>query len=101
MQKARRRDSSDHGEKARDIVRTLNTAMTSDITVYLRGGTYSLTSTVTFSNADSGTGGFYVKYLAYPGERPLLTCGQPIAGWQVFDATKNIYSRRGQVAASK
>jgi Right handed beta helix region len=78
--------------KARDLVRTKNSAMTADITVYLRGGTYPQTSTLTFANPDSGTGGFYVKYMAYPGERPLMTGGQPIKGWKVSDATNNIYS---------
>ncbi len=81
--------------KAQDLVRTLNGSMTSDITVYLRGGTYPVTSTVTFGNADSGTNGFYVKYMAYPGERPVITGGQPIRGWHVFDASKNIYSASG------
>jgi hypothetical protein len=78
--------------KARDLVRTRNSAMTGDITVYLRGGTYQQTSTLTFGNADSGKGGFYVKYMAYPGERPLITGGKPITGWKVSDATNGIYS---------
>lgn len=78
--------------KARDVVRTMNSAMTSDITVYLRGGTYAQTSTLTFANADSGSGGFYVKYQAYKDERPLITGGQPIKGWKVSDATNNVYS---------
>ena len=78
--------------KARDLVRTRNSAMTADLTVYLRGGTYPQTNTLTFANADSGTGGFYVKYMAYPGERPLITGGKAITGWKVSDATNNIYS---------
>ena len=78
--------------KAQALVRAANGTMTSDITVYLRAGTYPLTSTVTFANADSGKNGFYVKYVAYPGERPLLTGGQPITGWKVSDATNGIYS---------
>jgi hypothetical protein len=81
--------------KARDIVRGLTSAMTSDLTVYLRAGTYPVTSTVTFGNADSGKGGFYVKYMAYPGERPLITGGQPIKGWKLSDATNNVYSVSG------
>ena len=80
--------------KARDLVRTKNSTMTADITVYLRGGTYQQTSTLTFGNADSGKGGFYVKYLAYQNERPLITGGKPITGWKVSDATNNIYSAR-------
>ena len=78
--------------KARDLVRTKISAMTADITVYLRDGTYPQTSTLTFANADSGKGGFYVKYMAYPGERPLITGGQTIKDWKVSDATNTIYS---------
>ena len=78
--------------KARDLARTRKTAMTADLLVYLRGGTYPQTSTLTFTPADSGNGGFSVKYMAYPGERPLITGGQPIKGWKVFDAAHNIYS---------
>jgi hypothetical protein len=78
--------------RARDWVRTKNAAMTADITVYLRGGTYPQTSTLMFSSADSGSGGFFVKYVAYAGERPLVTGGQPIRGWKLFDGTNNIYS---------
>ncbi|HEX7671612.1 MAG TPA: hypothetical protein VF395_18590, partial [Polyangiaceae bacterium] len=79
--------------RARDLVRARNSAMMQDITVYLRGGTYPLTSTLTFSNADSGTNGHYVKYVAYSGERPLLTGGQPIKGWK--DTGNGVYSVSG------
>ena len=41
--------------KARDTVRTINASMTQDIYVYLRGGTYPITSTVAFGPSDSGT----------------------------------------------
>ena len=85
--------------RARDIVRTKNGAMTADITVYLRGGTYPQTSTLTFANADSGSGGFYVKYVAYAAERPLLTGGQTIKGWKVSDAANNIYAANAGMAA--
>jgi hypothetical protein len=56
--------------KARDVVRGMTAGMTADITVYLRGGTYQQTSTLTFANADSGKNGFYVKYVAYRNEQP-------------------------------
>jgi hypothetical protein len=81
--------------RARDVVRTVNSAMTGDIVVRLRGGTYPLTNTLSFAAADSGTGGFYVKYLAYTGETPLLTGGQPIGGWSLSDSTKNIWQATG------
>ncbi|MEH0418345.1 hypothetical protein [Streptomyces sp. B21-083] len=41
-------------EKARNAVRTVNSAMSGDIVVNLRGGTYPLTSPVDFTTADSG-----------------------------------------------
>lgn len=78
--------------KARDMVRTKNSAMTADQLVYLRGGTYPLTEAVTFANADSGKDGHYVKYMAYPDEQPLVTGGKRITGWKVSDTAKNIYS---------
>ena len=78
--------------RARDLVRTKNSAMTADINVYLRGGTYPQTSTLLFTNADSGSGGFHVKYMAYQNERPLITGGQPIKGWKFSDPSNNIFS---------
>jgi hypothetical protein len=72
--------------KAQTVVRGMTASMTADLTVYLRGGTYPQASTLTFSNADSGQNGFYVKYLAYPGEQPLITGGQPVNGWTLSNA---------------
>jgi hypothetical protein len=84
--------------RARDLVRPRIASMTSDLTVYLRAGTYPITSTVVFSNADSGQNGHFVKYLAYPGERPLITGGQPIKGWALVDAGQNVYAASGVTA---
>jgi hypothetical protein len=81
--------------KARDLVRGMTTGMTADITVYLRGGTYPQTSTLTFSNADSGQNGRYVKYLAYTGEQPIITGGQPITGWTASTTGNGIYTASG------
>jgi len=78
--------------RARELVRSKTHTMTGDIIVYLRGGTYPQSATLSFGTADSGNATFYVKYMAYPGERPLITGGSLIAGWTVFDATKNVYS---------
>ena len=79
--------------KARDLARTRNSAMTQDLSVYLRGGTYPLASTLTFSNADSGTNGHYVKYVAYSGERPLITGGRLVTGFK--DAGNGMFSASG------
>jgi hypothetical protein len=81
--------------KARDVVRAMTANMTADVTVYLRGGTYPQTGTLSFGNADSGRNGFYVKYLAYQGERPIITGGKPITGWTASSAGNGIYAASG------
>jgi hypothetical protein len=81
--------------KARDVVRGMTANMTADVTVYLRGGTYPQASTLSFGNADSGKNGFYVKYLAYPGEQPVITGGKPITGWAASSAGNGIYAASG------
>jgi hypothetical protein len=81
--------------KAQGAVRTANGSMKSDIVVTLRGGTYPLSETLSFGAADSGTNGFYVRYVNYPGEKPLLTGGQPITGWTLSSATNNIWQATG------
>ncbi|MGW5664609.1 right-handed parallel beta-helix repeat-containing protein [Streptomyces sp. NPDC003758] len=53
-------------QHARDVVRTVNSNMTGDIDVYLRGGNYPVSSTIDFTSADSGTNGHRVVYTAYP-----------------------------------
>ncbi|HEY5958542.1 MAG TPA: right-handed parallel beta-helix repeat-containing protein, partial [Polyangiaceae bacterium] len=85
--------------KARDLVRTMTSAMTSDITVYLREGTYPQASTLTFTHVDSGTGGFNVRYMAYPGERPLITGGKAIVEWTLADSANNVYSANAGATA--
>lgn len=80
--------------KARDVVRTLNSNMSADIIVYLRGGIYDLsepTSLLALNNSDSGTNGYNVVWQAYPGETPVLSGGKKITGWSLHDAGKNIY----------
>ncbi|MGW2962787.1 RICIN domain-containing protein [Streptomyces sp. NPDC001220] len=67
--------------KARDVVRTVNSAMSGDIVVNLRGGTYPLTSPVDFTSADSGTNGHNVIYRAYGSETPVVSSARSITGW--------------------
>ena len=78
-------------EKARDVVRTINSNMTGDIYVYLRSGIYGLTSTLSFGIYDSGTNGFNIIYAAYKGEKPVISGGKQITGWSLYDTTRNIY----------
>lgn len=78
-------------EQAQRAVRGVNKSMSEDINVYLHEGTYQLASTLHLSNADGGTNGHYVRYMAAPGETPLVTGGVPVSGWEIFDADKNIW----------
>ncbi|MBU5444956.1 Ig-like domain-containing protein [Paenibacillus sp. MSJ-34] len=78
-------------EKARDTVRAINDEMTEDITVYLRGGTYTLEHPVEFDRRDSGQNGHRIVYSAYPGEKPVLSGGRTIGGWSLHDPAQNIY----------
>jgi hypothetical protein len=75
--------------KARDVVRTVNTGMTQDLTVYLRGGTYPISSTVAFGPSDSGMNGHRIVYQAFPGETPVLNGATQVTGWTV--ASGNVY----------
>src|SRR5450631_3060347 len=67
--------------KARDVVRTINSNMTGDIYVYLRGGDYRITSPFSFAVQDSGTGNHRIFYQGYPGETPVINGAQKVTGW--------------------
>lgn len=65
--------------------------MTSDVTVYLRGGTYRITSSLEFDTSDSGRDGFDVIYRNYASETPIISGGEVIGGpWT--DEGGGIYS---------
>ncbi|MFY1574791.1 RICIN domain-containing protein [Verrucosispora sp. WMMD703] len=68
-------------QRARDVVRTKTATMTGDIQVYLRGGSYPVSSTIEFGASDSGANGHRVIYAAYPDETPVLEAGVQVTGW--------------------
>lgn len=73
--------------RARDAVRELKAVIDSpprDIMVLIRGGTYHINETVTFTAADSGFDGYNVFYRNYPGESPVFDAGTALTGWQAF-----------------
>lgn len=69
---------------ARDKIRTLRAEgrIEGPVRVLLRGGTYRLAEPLVLDAQDSGTKAGPVTYEAYPGEKPVLSGGRPIAGWQ-------------------
>ncbi|WP_426512491.1 family 16 glycoside hydrolase [Dactylosporangium sp. McL0621] len=48
------------------------TRVTAGGTIYVRGGTYSLSSTITIAAGNNGTSGALKNITAYPGETPVL-----------------------------
>lgn len=71
---------------ARDAIRALNTEQRAeDITVWLRGGTYTLTDTLVLNKQDGGVGESVVHYKAYAEEKPVISSGKLVNGWKKLD----------------
>ncbi len=58
------------------------TGLPQNLTVYLKGGTYALTEPIFFEPEDGSTNSYRVIYKAYPGEKPVISGGVPVTGWQ-------------------
>ena len=53
-----------------------------NITVSLRGGVYRLEETLVFGLEDSAPEGYNIRYQAYQNEKPIITSGKLISGWE-------------------
>jgi hypothetical protein len=71
----------DRARAAVQVLKQNSPGRATPIVVVIRGGTYFLGTTLTFTAADSGTAQVPVIYEAYPGEAPVISGGQPITGW--------------------
>ena len=69
-------------QKARDAVRQINRKMDGDIIVYLCGGTYRIDETILFDQRDSGTEKQRIIYQAFQDQKPVISGGVSITGWQ-------------------
>ncbi|MEY9966146.1 hypothetical protein ABIA33_004205 [Streptacidiphilus sp. MAP12-16] len=76
---------------AQNLVRSEVGTMSADLTVYLRGGTYQLSTPMSFGPQDSGQNGHKVVWAAYPGETPLISGADKVSGFSLYDSGKNIY----------
>ena len=81
-------------EKAQSEVRKISQDMNGDIIVYLEDGTYVLNDTLTFDERDSATNGFDIIYTAVDGAEPVISGGNEISGFILFDSENNIYSAK-------
>lgn len=86
-------------EKARDSVRKINKNADTDINVNIMGGTYFLDETFKLTPEDSGTNGHNVVYRNYNNEKPIISAGIKIDGWQQHDG--NIWKLKLDDATSK
>jgi parallel beta-helix repeat protein len=68
---------------ARDAIRKLKAAgpLAAPVEVRLRGGVYRPAGMLGFLARDSGTERCPISYLAYPGEKPVLSGGVPVTGF--------------------
>ncbi|HBP38152.1 MAG TPA: hypothetical protein DD640_05320 [Clostridiales bacterium] len=69
-------------ERAGQIVRSLDKSILAAVHVVIRGGTYYLDQPWRLSGLDSGTMDCPVFYEAWPGERPVISGGVAVSGWQ-------------------
>ncbi len=70
-------------DRARVAVQGLKTHVSGrTIRVLIRGGTYYLPSTWTFTAEDSGSAGTPILYANYPGETPVISGGRLLTNWR-------------------
>ncbi|WP_435274138.1 right-handed parallel beta-helix repeat-containing protein [Psychrobium sp. nBUS_13] len=67
---------------ARDAIRRLDESQRQqNITVWMRGGTYTLDETLVLNRQDGGQGEHFINYRAYPEETPVISSGKSVVGW--------------------
>lgn len=72
--------------RAQQAVRDLKAAgtLTEQVTIYIKGGTYSITEPLLLTDEDSGNERCPITYTALPGEKVLLSGGERINGWKRY-----------------
>jgi len=67
-------------EGARDKIRKIRSSgsFPDRINVLIRGGRYQISKPIVFTPGDSGP----ITYASFPGEKPILDCGEKITGWK-------------------
>ncbi len=72
--------------RARDAIRELKAGegLRQPLKVLVRGGTYYMPETLTLATEDSGTASFPITYMAYAGEKVVLSGGRPVTGWKPY-----------------
>ena len=68
-------------DQARRYIETIDRSNVSEIDVFIRKGSYRISNTLQFKNADSGTPQTRIVYQSFPGEEAVITGGMRITGW--------------------
>lgn len=77
--------------KARDAIRAFKAAQGAlhrPVDVRVRAGTYYVGRTIVLGPEDSGTETCPIRYMAYPGERPVLCGSRRVRGWRSDDGKR-------------
>ncbi len=72
-------------EAAKQRVSKINKKMSEDIVVYLHGGTHTIDSPLIFKEKDSGMNGHSIIYKAYDNQKPVISGGVSVSGWERVD----------------
>ena len=68
--------------RARDEIRRVKQKPATNLTIMVRGGTHFMPEPLVLTPEDSGFPDRPVRYVAYPGEQPVLSGGRRITGWR-------------------
>src|SRR5581483_4941884 len=68
-------------EQARDAIRKMQ-PLKQPVTVYIHGGTYTLSAPLRFTGEDSGTAECPIIYAAWQKDHPVFSGGRTINGWK-------------------
>ena len=66
----------------------------SNVTVELASGTFRLKHPLMFGAADGGRNGHQVTWEAAPGATPVISGGEQVTRWRLFNAASNIWAAR-------
>ncbi|MCP4310153.1 MAG: right-handed parallel beta-helix repeat-containing protein [Bacteroidetes bacterium] len=72
-------------EKAQDHLRAMiSSGLKEDVTIYLRGGTYTMDKTLVLGFLDTPGPEYSLTFQSYRDEVPVLSSGLPIENWQLL-----------------
>lgn len=69
-------------ESIRELKHQQGGILKQPVTVLVRGGTYFLAEPLVFTPEDSGTVNHPISFAAYPGEKPVISGGRLLTGWE-------------------